>query len=464
MGVVPVYGAEETSSAVQAPHDYTNCVPAYTYKLVIVGGGSGGMTMANKFASKLGKNQVAVIEPSHVHYYQPYFTLVGGGIKKLCHGGSHKEMSEVLDKNAIWIHDKAVEFQPEANQVLTASGRAVSYDFLVVAMGIQTNFDAVDGLLEALEQDPQVCSNYHAKYVSKTYPAIRNFEKGNAIFTFPNTPVKCAGAPQKIMYLTDWRLTQMKKRHLATIMYNTSLPVVFGVKKYAAELTKVMQSRHLELNTRLNLIRVDHRRREAVFEHLPSPSSPSSSSSSSSSSNDDNQHQLTSSVFKYDLLHVCPPQSAPEVIRRSRLADPLTGFLQVDKYSLQHVKYGNVFGIGDCTNVPTSKTAAAVASQSKTLRKNLDLALKGKLDKLGKTYDGYTSCPLVIGYDKCILAEFDFDGNPMETFPVDQGQPRTSMYLMKSELMPVIYWQGLVKGYWEGPSFFRNTMKALRLK
>jgi sulfide:quinone oxidoreductase len=192
------------------------------------------------------------------------------------------------------------------------------------------------------------------------------------------------------------------------------------------------------------LIEVKPDTKEAVFQLLDSPSN-------------------ETVTFKYEMLHVCPPQASPEALKKSKLADPANGFLNVDKHSLQHVVYKNVFGIGDCTNVPTAKTAAAVASQSGLLRKNLTKAMKGD-ENLLKTYDGYTSCPLVIGYNKCILAEFDFYGNPLETFPVDQGIPRTSMYMLKAHMMPSIYWEGLVKGYWEGPSFFRNTMTALGLK
>jgi NADPH-dependent 2,4-dienoyl-CoA reductase/sulfur reductase-like enzyme len=131
-----------------------------------------------------------------------------------------------------------------------------------------------------------------------------------------------------------------------------------------------------------------------------------------------------------------------EFIAKSNLVDS-TGFVDVDKQTLQHKKYPNIFGIGDCTNVPTSKTAAAIAAQSEILFENLSDYMKGKTPD--EKYDGYTSCPLVTGYGKLILAEFDFDGNPLETFPIDQGKERRFFYHLKKDFMPPLYWYPFLK-------------------
>jgi len=164
-----------------------------SYKLVVVGGGAGGCSTAAKFASKY-PGQVAVIEPRDTHYYQPGWTLVGGGMKTFEDTG--KPMKNVLPKKAEWLKTSVETFDPDNSKVTTTEGDEISYEYLVIAMGLQLKYEMVKGLPEALET-PGVCSNYHQDYVKKTFPSIQNFKEGNALFTFPNTPIKCAGAPQK---------------------------------------------------------------------------------------------------------------------------------------------------------------------------------------------------------------------------------------------------------------------------
>ncbi|CAG0904828.1 unnamed protein product [Darwinula stevensoni] len=181
-------------------------------------------------------------------------------------------MGSVLPKGVHWIRDSAVKFDPDNKRVHTGSGDQISYEYMVIAMGVALDFHQVPGLEEALEKDPMVCSNYSPKYVSKTSKAIHAFKEGNAIFTFPNTPVKCAGAPQQVAYLTDWHFRREGKRERAEVIYNTSLPVVFSVKKYAASLMNVIKERGIKLNVRRNLVEVRADKKEAVFENLDNPS------------------------------------------------------------------------------------------------------------------------------------------------------------------------------------------------
>lgn len=403
-----------------------------SYKLVVVGGGSGGCSVAAKFCRELGKGKVAVIEPSEIHAYQPMWTLVGAGLKDLSQ--SQKPMSAVLPPQCKWIQDSATSFDPQNNSLTTAGGKKIQYEYLVVAMGMQLNYDKVAGLVEALKEDPLVCSNYHRSYVTKTFPALRQIKRGNAIFTFPNTPIKCAGAPQKIMYLAEEIFRNRGIRDQVKVIYNTSPGVIFGVKKYANSLLEIVKQRNIHVNYRQNLVEVRHNKREAIFEHLDSG---------------------VKQIFEYGFLHAVPPMSAPDPLRSSSLVNA-DGWLDVKKDTLQHNKYPNVFGIGDCTSLPTSKTAAAAATQSGVLRKNLNAVMAGK--PLTSSYDGYTSCPLITTHNRCILAEFDYDGNPMETFPIDQGRERWTMYQMKARVMPEIYWNFMLPGYWQGPAMFRKIM------
>lgn len=407
---------------------------ANNYKLVVIGGGSGGCATAAKFCRELGKGSVAVIEPKEIHSYQPIWTLVGAGLKTMKE--SQKPMADTLPRDCDWLKDSVAQFDPDNNTVTTASGKKISYEYLVVAAGIQLNYDKVKGLVEALEKDPRVCSNYYPTYCLKTFPALKAMTAGRAIFTFPNTPIKCAGAPQKIMYLADEIFRNDGKRDKIEILYNISPAVIFGVKKYAAALSDIVKQRDLHVNFRHNLIEVRHEKKEAVFQLLDS-------------------EKGETKTFQYDFLHAVPPQSAPDVVRNSKLVNA-DGWVDVDKQTLQHNRYPNIFGIGDCSSLPTSKTAAAAATQCGILVDNLSALMKGQ--KLPRTYDGYTSCPLITKSNKCILAEFDYDGNPLETFPVDQGKERWSMYQMKAEVMPRIYWVAMMNGFWKGPRIARKIL------
>lgn len=404
----------------------------HSCKLLIIGGGSGGCTMAAKLSKY--ERDIIVLEPSETHYYQPLFTLIGGGMKTLSQ--SRRSTKLVLPKNVNWIQDKVNSFDPEDNSVTTSNGDTINYDYMVISIGLQYNYDQIMGLKEALDaKDSGVCTNYSPQYVEKTYQILKSFNGGNAIFTFPNTPIKCAGAPQKIMYITEDYLRRKGKRDQANIMYKTSTPAIFGVKKYAQKLQQICNTRNISVDTRQNLIQIHPIQKKATFVFLDEPNN-------------------TVSV-EYSMLHVTPPMSAPDVLRKSNLSNS-DGYLDVDKYTLRHNVYGNIFGIGDCTSCPTSKTGAAVAAQSNVVLKNMINVINGKNTE--EKYDGYSSCPLVTGYSKCILAEFDYNLKPLETFPINQGNELRSMFVMKKHILPFIYWNVMLKGNWSGPKIMRKIM------
>ncbi|XP_014097758.2 sulfide:quinone oxidoreductase, mitochondrial [Bactrocera oleae] len=425
--------AARTFATGQALRDQHDC------QVLIVGGGSGGCALAAKLSSKLGKNKVTVVEPAERHYYQPMFTLIGGGMKRL--EQSYKPMAEVLPKNVNWIKSAAVEFDPKNNTVKTANGTNIKYDMLLVATGLQLNYDKIPGLVEALSiTNGKVCSNYSPKYVDRTYECLQNIQGGNAIFTFPASPVKCPGAPQKIVYIAEHYFRKLNKRNKITVTYNTSLPVIFGVKHYADALWKVVEKRDIKVNLRRNLIEVRPQEDIAVFQDLDKPEQ----------------------IFeeKYGLLHVTPPMSTPTFLAQCKELVNETAFVDVDKSTLQHLRYKNVFAIGDCSASPNSKTAASAAAQSPVVYHNMIAALKGKAMK--RTYDGYASCPLVTGYRSCILAEFDYDLKPLETFPIAQNKERYSMFFLKKALMPTLYWKVMLNGYWNGPALMRNALSVFK--
>jgi len=315
----------------------------------------------------------------------------------------------------------------------------IGYSYLILATGLKTDFESIKGLPEALQSVPGVCSNYSPVYVNKTREAIQNFPTsgGNALFTFPNTPIKCPGAPQKIAYLAEAAFRRAGIRDKVNITFNSSLGVIFGVKKYADALWKyVVNERDINVNFKHNLVEVKPESKEAVFELLDEPGK--------------------YATFPFDMLHVVPPMTTPQFLKDAKDLTNAAGFVNVNQENLQHVKYSNIFALGDCSSLPTSKTAAAIASQAGVLLQTMDAVMKGK--KPTEIYDGYTSCPLVTGNGKCILAEFDYQVQPLETFPINQGKERMTMFQLKKDAMPFIYWNLMLKGFWNGPKTFRKIL------
>lgn len=389
------------------------------HQIVIVGGGNAGISVAAHLLKALNKPDIAIIEPSRKHYYQPLWTLVGAGVfpKEV----TEREEEAYIPSGTTWIQDAVTEFQPDDNTVLTRDGKKVTYDFLVVAPGIQIDWGKISGLKENIGRHG-ICSNFAYEYVDKTWEFIRNFKGGNAIFNFPNTPIKCAGAPQKIMYLADDYFRKSGVRDRANVIYASAGKAIFGVKKYADSLNKVVTRKGIETRYNHDLIEIRAEAKEAIFERL------------------DTGDKV---VLPFEMIHVTPPMSAPDFVKQSPLANA-AGWVDVDKYTLQHARYPNIFSLGDASSLPTSRTGAAIRKQAPVLVKNLVAAREGK--PLTARYDGYAACPLVTGYGRLIMAEFDYDGNPKETFPFDQSKERYSMYLLKAYGLPFMYWHGILKG------------------
>ncbi|XP_067327526.1 sulfide:quinone oxidoreductase, mitochondrial [Anolis sagrei] len=413
-------------------HTTASCAAKDYYEVLVLGGGTGGISMSARMKRKVGAGNVAVVEPQENHYYQPLWTLVGAGAKQLA-PSSHPTAS-VIPSGVKWIQSRVQKLDPDKNCVHLENNQKISYKYLIIALGLQLHFEKIKGLPEGFNS-PKIGSNYSIHTVEKTWKALQDFKEGNAIFTFPNTPVKCAGAPQKIMYLSEAYFRKTGKRPKANIIFNTALGVIFGVQKYADALLEIIKARDITVNYKYNLVEVRADKQEAVFENLDKAGE--------------------TKVYQYEMLHVTPPMGPPEVLLNSPVSDG-AGWVDLNKETLQHKKYPNVFGIGDCTNLPTSKTAAAIAGQSGVLDKTISSIMKGRTPS--KKYDGYTSCPLVTNYNRAILAEFDYNAQPLETFPIDQSKERLISFHMKADMMPYLYWYGLLKGYWGGPASIRKLL------
>jgi sulfide:quinone oxidoreductase len=305
--------------------------------------------------------------------------------------------------------------------MVTRSGQSITYDYLVVAPGIQVNWDQVKGLKESIGKDG-VCSNYSIESVGSTWEFVRGLKQGVALFTQPSGAVKCGGAPQKICYLADDHFRRAGVRDNIDVVFTLAGPRLFAVDRYREVLEKVAERKGIDVRFKLNLVEVRAAEKKAVYRHT------------------DTNDEV---IIEYDMIHVTPPMGPPDFVSQSELAAP-DGWVDVDKHSLQHTRFPNIFSLGDAANLPTSKTAAAIRKQAPVLVANLLSQMKQQ--PMTATYDGYTSCPVVTGYDSLVLAEFDYSGQPDETFPFDQARERFSMLLLKKYGLPALYWHGMLRG------------------
>ena len=395
---------------------------ALHHRIVIIGGGNAGLSVAARLRNA-GETDVAVIEPSGTHEYQPLLTLVGGG----CAPASQvsRPEADVMPKGVAWIRDAAVDIDPEAKRVRLASGIEVEYERLVVAPGIQLDIDDIPGLRDALE-GPDVSTNYLSELAPKTWRLIQRTTSGTALFTMPAGLIKCAGAPQKIAYLAAdyWRSKGLLGRIRIVLVLPT--PGMFGVPEFAKTLEQVVARYGIEVRFQSELVAIDGAAKTATIR--------------------DNSTGETEELA-FDMAHVVPPQSAPDWLKATPLAVPgeAKGWVDVDKNTLRHVRYPEVFALGDAGSTPNSKTGAAIRKQAPVLVKNLLASLRGA--PLAASYGGYASCPLTTARGKTVLAEFDYTMRPTPSFPViDTTKERTDMWMLKRYGLPALYWSAILTG------------------
>ncbi|MFN3926608.1 MAG: FAD-dependent oxidoreductase [Pseudanabaenaceae cyanobacterium] len=396
--------------------------PKAQHQVVIVGGGAAGITVAAQLLNRKRDLDVLIIDPATKHYYQPGWTLVGGGIAPLSQ--FVKDEQDVIPDGSKWLRARVTHLDPDNNRVSTDQGHTIAYDYLVLCPGIQIDWHLIKGLPEALGKGG-VTSNYSKDYAPYTWETIRNFQGGTAIFTYPATPIKCGGAPQKIMYMADDTFkSKVGVARKTQVLFCSAANAMFPVPEYSASLDKVVARREITTKFGHNLVEIKPETKEAVF---------------AVSQNGHTEHV----AIHYDMIHVAPPMSAPDFVKLSSLANT-SGWIDVNKDTLQHSRYGNVFGLGDASSLPTSKTAAAIRKQAPVVVENLLNVMWGKPPSA--SYDGYTCCPLITGYNSAIMAEFGYGGKLMPSFPLDPTKERYSMYLTKVHVLPWLYWHRMLKG------------------
>ncbi|QDK97599.1 TIGR01244 family phosphatase [Acinetobacter tandoii] len=395
------------------------------FSVVIVGGGAAGISVASSLLSRQPNLDIAIIDPAEIHYYQPGWTMVGGGIFKP--EKTVRTMASLIPKQVQWIKAAVAAFDPDNKQVLLEGCKPLNYDALVVCPGLKLNWHGIEGLVETLGKNG-VTSNYRYDLAPYTWQLVRDMQRGKAVFTQPPMPIKCAGAPQKAMYLSaDHWQKQGVLKDIQIDFYNTGA-ALFGVAAYVPALMEYVKRYDANLHFNHQLIKVDGSQKRAWFKQMQGENS-----------------QIVETDF--DMIHVVPPQQAPDFIRASNLVDQ-AGWVSVDQNTLQHTQYPHIFALGDVMNAPNAKTAAAARKQAPIVAVNVLEYLQGG-SKFAQ-YDGYGSCPLTVERGKIVLAEFGYGGKLLPSFPkwlLDGEQPTRMAWLLKEKILPPMYWDGMLKGH-----------------
>ncbi|WP_417668205.1 TIGR01244 family sulfur transferase [Roseibium sp.] len=395
------------------------------FDVVIVGGGAAGIAVASSLKARKSDLDIAVIDPADIHYYQPGWTMVGGGVFKAAE--TAKTMGSLIPSGVHWIKSAVAAFEPKDNAVVLDGCRVVKYDRLVVCPGLKLDWHKVDGLVETLGKNG-VTSNYRYDLAPYTWHLVQNLKKGRAIFTQPPMPIKCAGAPQKALYLSGDHWKRSGVLHDIDIQFMNAGGVLFGVKDYVPALMQYIKRYDANLNFFHNLVAIDGPGKTATFE-IKEP--------------DQEARRID---VPFDMIHVTPPQVAPDFIRVSPLADS-AGWVDVDQATLRHKIYNNIWSLGDVMNAPNAKTAAAARKQAPVVAENLMADIEGRPQEA--EYDGYGSCPLTVERGRIVLAEFGYGGKLLPSFPqwlIDGTKPSHAAWLLKERILPPIYWKAMLRG------------------
>lgn len=409
-------------------------------KVVIIGGGAAGISMASRLLSYLPNPDITIIDPSDIHYYQPGFTLIASGVYSP--DEVSKPQAECMPSGAKWLKDSAVFVDTQKNIVKTAKSGDISYDFLVVAPGLQINWNAVEGITyDTIGQGDAYCIYDHAAAV-KTWQGIQKFvEKGGrGIYTDTYTKHKCGGAPKKICLLSEHLFRKNGNRDKANFEFFTASHELYDVPFFTPRLLQIYKQRGVGLNLNTRVKGIDTAAKKVYFTR-------------SAKNPDTNQVESIDFAKDYDFLHFLPPMSAPDFVEESGLSDTEgshadEGWVATDKETLVHKKFKNIICLGDVAGIPTSKTSAAIRKQVPIAAKNLCLLMEGKAPEF--KYDGYAACPIITDYGHVLLCEFDYNKDPKITPPLnlffDMSHEQWVAWLLKVYMLKPMYFYGMLNG------------------
>lgn len=396
--------------------------PTVDCDVLILGGGTAGIGVAASLRRRRPQLGIAIVEPSDVHYYQPAWTLVGGGVFDA--KATARQTDTLLPPGVQRIRAAATRVDANAHRVQLDNGQTLTYRQLIVCPGLRLAWERIEGLEATLGQHG-VTSNYRFDLAPYTWSLVRSLRSGRALFTQPAMPIKCAGAPQKAMYLAcdHWRRTGVLDR--VNVEFNLAGAALFGVEAFVPPLMRYVERYRAKLAFGSTLVAVDGPTRTAWFESKNAAG------------------EVIRTAKPFDMLHVVPPQAPPAFIAESGLGDA-AGWCEVDPATLQHVRHADVFSLGDASSTPNAKTAAAARKQIVVIAENLLAHREGK--PLPTRYDGYGACPLTVERGKVVLAEFGYGGKLLPTFPLVPTVARKSAWWLKTTLLPWVYWNVLLKG------------------
>ena len=367
-------------------------------RIVIAGAGAAGLTAAAQLAQRLEGAQITLVDARKAHFYQPGFTLVAGGIKPASYVISSTR--DYVPSGVELLEEAVAEIDPEGRKVVTATGKPVPYDYLIVATGLRLDYAAIEGMDVEQIGNNGLGSIYHSpEKAAATWQAMSKFADsgGVGVFLRPGTEMKCAGAPLKYTFLTDDHLRRRGNRGKAEIIYNANNKVLFSVPIVHEKVRMLFEERDIRMNYERTLAAIDLGKRIATFKTAEGPVE-----------------------LQYDFINVIPPMRAADVVRNSPLpwqegnwaAD---GWIEVDKHTLRHKRFDNVFAVGDVAGVPKGKTAASVKWQVPVAVDHLVAQIEGRESQAH--YGGYTSCPLITRLGQAMLIEFDYKDNLVPSFP-----------------------------------------------
>ena len=376
-------------------------------KIVVIGAGAAGTALVNRLVDRLDGAEITIIDGRKEHLYQPGLSLVAAGLKPANYTVS--ATTDWLPAGVTLIAEKAASIDPVAKTVATEGGTKLSYDFLIVAPGLVLDYDAIPGFSLDMVGTNGIGALYSGpEAAAKTWEAASKFteEGGIALHTRPATEMKCAGAPLKHAFLIEDIASRTVGAGKYEVHYAAPQGALFGVPIVAEKVRMLFGERGIATHMQHKLLSIEPGTKWAKFEKTEVDAT--------------TKAEVKSTVeLPYDYLHVIPPQRAPEVIRQSGLswADKWTdqGWVECDNATLRHLRYPEIFALGDVAGVPKGKTAASVKWQVPVVEDHLIAAIEGREGTA--TYDGYTSCPLITRVGKAMLVEFDYKNNLVPSFP-----------------------------------------------
>ena len=408
-------------------------------KIVVIGGGAAGISAAARLMMILKEPDITIIDPSDKHFYQPGFTLIASGVYSP--DEVYKSQADCIPSGAKWVKDSVVALDADKRIVTTSKGEKISYDFLVLTPGLVYDWDLIEGI------DPKALGtgNAHCIYehegAIKTWDAIQKFVKngGKGIFTDTYTKHKCGGAPKKITLLTEHLARKNGTRERLSFNFYTASPELYDVPYYTPRLLEIYAERNVPINLNTRIVGVDTAARKVHFRKTEKSA--------------DGSAKVSDFKEDYEFLHFLPPMGTPKFVRESGLSatngsHAKEGWVDVDKGTLVSKKYPNIISFGDASNLPTSKTSAAIRKQVPIAVANLVSIMEGKQPQ--QIYDGYAACPIITDYGHVLMCEFDYSKKQKNTFPLpllfDMSKEQYVAWLMKVYLLKPMYFYGMLNG------------------